>query len=72
MGRPEDRVLLTHDVNTIPAFAFERVRQQKSMAGVFVVAQDASPAIIINDLVLLAECSEGAEWENVVVYVPLT
>lgn len=68
----EDRVLLTHDVNTIPAFAFDRVRQRKSMAGVFVIAQDASPAVIIDDLVLLAECSEDAEWENAVAYVPLT
>jgi predicted nuclease of predicted toxin-antitoxin system len=68
----EHRVLLTHDVNTIPAFAFERVRQKKSMAGVFVITQDASPAAIVDDLVLLAECSEDAEWENAVAYVPLT
>lgn len=42
------------------------------MAGVFVIAQDASPAVIINDLVLLAECSTDAEWKDAVVYVPLT
>lgn len=67
----EHRVLLTHDVNTVPAFAFERLRLQQPMAGVFVAAQDASPAAVIDNLVLLAECSAQPEWESAVVYVPL-
>jgi hypothetical protein len=37
----QQRILLTHDVATITAFAYERVRTGKSMPGVFEVAHTA-------------------------------
>src|SRR5262245_27334824 len=67
----ERRVLLTHDANTMPAFAYERMRRKQSTAGVIIVSQQAASAIIIDDLLLLAECSDNQEWDNQVVYVPL-
>jgi len=33
------RVLLTHDVSTITAFAYDRIRQSKAMPGVFEVSR---------------------------------
>ena len=34
----ERRIVLTHDVNTMPAFAFERIRRNQAMPGMFVVS----------------------------------
>jgi hypothetical protein len=42
------------------------------MAGVFVVVQDTSPASVIDDLILLVECSHEAEWQGQVLYIPLS
>jgi hypothetical protein len=65
------RVLLTHDVTTITAFAFERVRGGKPMPGVFEVAPRVSLRTAIDDILLLATCSVEGEWEGQVRYLPL-
>jgi hypothetical protein len=67
----EERVLLTHDVNTVTAFAYERVRQGLPMPGVFEVALDVSVSVAIEEILLLAECALEGEWEGQVNYLPL-
>ena len=67
----DGRVLLTHDVSTMTAHAYARVASGLPMAGVFAVSQLASIHAVIEDLVLLAECSLPGEWEGQVRYVPL-
>jgi hypothetical protein len=53
-------------------YAIERVQRREPMAGVFVVHQrGAAFATIIDDLLLLDECSETAEWANQILYLPL-
>ena len=65
------RVLLTHDVATITAFAYERVRAGKPMRGIFEVGRTVAVRSAIEDIVLLANCSEDGEWEGQVHYLPL-
>jgi hypothetical protein len=65
------RILLTHDVATITAFAYERVRAGKPMPGVFEVSRTVALRSAIDDIVLLATCSEDGEWEGQVRYLPL-
>jgi hypothetical protein len=65
------RVLLTHDVATITAFAYERVRAGKSMPGVFEVGRTVALRSAIDDIALLATCSQDGEWEGQVQYLPL-
>jgi hypothetical protein len=67
----QDRVLLTHDVNTISAFAYERVRAGAAMPGVFEVGRKVAPAVAIEELVLLATCSLDGEWAGQVRHLPL-
>ncbi len=67
----EHRVLLTHDVNTIPHHAYELVRLNQPMAGIFIVPQQVAPGPIIEDLVLLVQCSARDEWLHRVLYLPL-
>ena len=67
----ENRVLLTHDVATIPKYAYERIRAGKSMPGIFEVSRYSSISEIIEDILLLAECSLEGEWEGQIRYLPL-
>ena len=67
----EGRVLLTHDVSTVTAFAYDRVRAGLPMPGVFEVNTEASMARLIDDLLIVAECSRDREWEGHVRYLPM-
>lgn len=67
----EGRILLTHDVATITNYAYGRVEEGKSMPGVFEVAKDLPIGRVIEDILLLAECSIEGEWEGQVRYLPL-
>jgi len=67
----EGRVLLTHDVSTITRYAYERVKDGKPMPGVFEAARSVPIGRAIDDLLILAECSDEGEWEGQVRYLPL-
>ena len=66
----EGRVLLSHDVNTLTAFAYERVAKGLPMSGVFEVSLRVPISAAIEDILLLAECSLEGEWEGQVNYLP--
>ncbi|MGA2740624.1 MAG: DUF5615 family PIN-like protein [Bryobacteraceae bacterium] len=66
-----DRVLLTHDVQTLIGFAWEFVRLGKPMAGVIVLGRNVRVSQAVEELLLIAECSESDEWAGVVAYLPL-
>jgi hypothetical protein len=65
------RVLLTHDVATTTRHAYGRVREGKPMPGVFEVGRHVPAGVAIEEIVLLAECSQEGEWEGQVRYLPL-
>lgn len=67
----EGRVLLTHDVNTLTAFAYKRIANGLLMPGVFEVSLKVPMSAAIEDILLLAECSLEGEWEGQVNYLPL-
>lgn len=65
------RLLLTHDVTTMTAYAYERVRQGLSMPGVIEVRRGRPVGRAIQDILLLAQCSLEREWEGQVLHLPL-
>jgi predicted nuclease of predicted toxin-antitoxin system len=67
----EGRILLTHDISTVPDFAHKRVAQGLPMPGVFIINTALPMARVIDDISLGAEASEAAEWQNRVIYLPL-
>jgi hypothetical protein len=67
----EGRVVLTHDLATLIACAYERVRGGQPMPGIIAVAQTLPARQAIDDLVLIAECSMTADWAEQVRYLPL-
>lgn len=67
----EGRVLLTHDVSTVPKIAYEQVKAGKPMPGVFVVGREVAIWLAVEDILLTTECSLENEWEGQVRYLPL-
>jgi len=66
-----NRVVLTHDRATMPDFAFDRIVAGQQMPGVFVLNERMPIRQAIEELLLIDECSEQEEWNNLVVYLPL-
>ncbi len=65
------RVLLTHDVSTMVAFAYERVDSGFPLSGLIVVGSGVSIGRAIDDLVTIAQVSTAEDWDGQVVYLPL-
>ncbi|HAN75957.1 MAG TPA: hypothetical protein DCQ63_18045 [Planktothrix sp. UBA8402] len=65
------RILLTHDRATMPDFAYERLSQGQQMSGLFVINDRMSVRQVIDELLLLIDCSEQDEWKGIVLYLPL-
>ena len=66
-----NRILLTHDRATMPDFAYARVIAGQPMTGVFVVPDRMAVRQALDELLLIEDCSEQAEWTGLVVYLPL-
>jgi hypothetical protein len=67
----EGRVLLTHDAATLPDYAYARIAAGQPMSGVFLVSAGSATGPIIEELLLIAECSDQEEWRDRVRYLPL-
>lgn len=66
-----ERVLLTHDVSTVTAYAYLRLMNGDRMPGVFEVSRAVPVRTVIEDILLLTECSRAGEWEGQIRYLPL-
>lgn len=67
----ENRVVLTHDVETLVGFAWERVRSGMVMPGVIVALTDRPIGQVIGDLEILLLASQPEELEAQIQYLPL-
>lgn len=69
-----DRILLTHDVNTMPNYFYEllaRLPQGEHSPGVMIVAQEAPIGDAIQAIYEVWSCSTHDEWRDLVTYLPL-
>ncbi len=67
----ENRLLLTHDIETMVGFANDRIAAGLPMPGV-IAARDRLPmGQVIEDLLLIIDASEMSEWDNKVTFLPL-
>jgi hypothetical protein len=81
-ARPDDEILayaatkglvvVSHDVNTMPAAAFARLAVGEPLAGLFMVPQRAPIAAVIGALVMIWAAGELEEWKNQVVFLPFS
>jgi hypothetical protein len=64
------RVVLTHDARTMVAHACQRIADGLPMPGVLVVRRRTPIAKAVDDLVIVATCSQEGEWENRIYELP--
>jgi predicted nuclease of predicted toxin-antitoxin system len=67
----EGRVLLTHDAQTVPDFAYQRLREGDRMPGVVIVPDQMAIGRAIDDLVLMLEAGSQHDLEHQILYLPL-
>jgi hypothetical protein len=67
----ENRVLLTHDVNTMTFHFKQRVYKGLSSPGILFVSQSLGVGRAVDELVLLAEYSFEDEYQNQMIFIPL-
>ena len=67
----QQRILVTHDVNTIPRYGYERIDAGEPLTGVIVIPEDLAIGTAIEELVTLIECCEADEFTNQVKYLPI-
>ena len=66
-----NRIILTHDRATMPEYAYERLDAGERMPGVFILHDRFPAGQAIQEILLMIECSEQAEWNGHVVHLPL-
>jgi hypothetical protein len=71
LAAERQRVLVSHDVGTMPAHfrAFRSAGRQNS--GVFLISQSLDVGTAIDELLLIWLASEASEWEDRLVWLPL-
>jgi predicted nuclease of predicted toxin-antitoxin system len=61
-----NRILLTHDRATMPNFAYDRLVAGEAMSGMFVINDRIPTRHVIDELLLVIDCSSQLEWQGVV------
>lgn len=72
LAAEQNRILVTHDRQTMPRHFGEFLIEHGSSPGIFLVSQDAPIGEVIEDLVLIWAASDAAEWRNRIVNIPQT
>jgi predicted nuclease of predicted toxin-antitoxin system len=67
----QQRVLVSHDVGTMPAHFRAFRRAGKRSSGVFLIPQNLDVAAAIDELLLIWLASEAADWEDRLEWLPL-
>jgi len=67
----EKLLVVSHDVNTMPAAGYARLSAGKSFPGLLMIQQTLPIGPVIDDLVLIWCSTDIEEWKDLVVFVPL-
>ena len=65
------RILLTHDIRTMTRSAYQKLETGQAVTGVVLIRDRLHVLQVIEDLLLIAECSLESEWHGTVEYLPL-
>jgi hypothetical protein len=64
-------IVVSHDVNTMPAHAAGRLALGQPLPGLIMVRQSRPSFRAIDNLVLIWSASEAEEWSGLLVFLPL-
>jgi len=65
------RIVLTHDQKTMPTFAYQRLADDKPVAGMIVMKHTIGVGKAIEDILLIISCTTMDEWVNQIQLLPL-
>jgi Domain of unknown function (DUF5615) len=64
------RILVTHDLKTMPHYFGDFVQSGRGSPGVFLVSQRRAVSAVAEALVLVWAASEASEWTNRILEIP--
>jgi Domain of unknown function (DUF5615) len=67
----EDRVLLTHDLRTMPGFVYERVNRGLPVSGVIELVTPYSIPQAVEDILTVVICYSPDDMKDRIEYLPL-
>jgi hypothetical protein len=65
----EGRILITHDIKTMPRHVYQRVREGLAMPGVIELADDVGIGDAIEELTIMILTGFPADFENQIHYI---
>lgn len=71
LASEQQRVLVSHDVSTMPKHFRDFKKAGNRSPGVFLIPQSIEIGRAIDELVLIWLASEASEWENRLAWLPL-
>ena len=70
-AKKENRIIITHDANTMTRNANERLKQGLPMAGLIIVPDRLEIGRVIADLEVIMECATESELRDQIHYLPI-
>lgn len=67
----EDRIILTHDVQTLVGYAYARVQQGLPMPGVFLIPESLDVGIALAELELAIGAGNPQDFRDQVTFIPM-
>ena len=67
----QGRIVLTHDLASMPHYGEQRASEGESMPGIIAVRRNLPYSAVIEDLLLIEHCLEPAELNLRTLYLPL-
>ena len=64
-------IVVSHDVNTMPSAAYDRMNVGLKMSGLLMVKQRDPIGPIITSLMLIWSASNSEEWDNQIGFLPI-
>jgi len=71
LAAERQRILVSHDVGTMPAYFRAFRHSGKRSAGVLLVPQRLDIGTAIDELLLIWQASDSSEWEDLLVWLPI-
>lgn len=71
LAASQDRILVTHDIQTMPGHFGDFLQTHNFAPAVILVSQSMSIAVAIEELVLIWSATSAEEWRNRILRIPL-
>lgn len=67
----EDRVMLSHDVNTMTSHVNDRLVNGLKMPGLIIIPQGLEIGLAVSELEIVIECAIESDVRDQILYIPL-